>query len=56
MKYSVSVIVSSDAHFCRSVGQFDEALAMLNSLNFPKQLVVNADMEQLESWFLRKRR
>ncbi|WP_097003181.1 phosphatase [Lacrimispora amygdalina] len=56
MKYSVSVIVSSDAHFCRSVGQFDEALAMLNSLNFPKQLVVNAGMEQLESWFLRKRR
>ena len=56
MKYSVPVIVSSDAHFCRSVGVFDEALSLLNSLNFPKELVVNADMKQLESWFLHKRR
>lgn len=56
MKYSVSVIVSSDAHFCRSVGVFEEALSMLNGLGFPKELVVNADMEQLESWFLYKRR
>ena len=56
MKYSVPVIVSSDAHFCRSVGVFEEALSMLNSLDFPKELVVNADMEQLESWFHRKRR
>ena len=56
MKYSVPVIVSSDAHFCRSVGVFDEALSLLNSLNFPEELVVNADMKQLESWFLHKRR
>ncbi len=56
MKYSVPVIVSSDAHFCRSVGVFEEALSMLNSLDFPEELVVNADMKQLESWFLHKRR
>ena len=56
MKYSVPVIVSSDAHFCRSVGVFEEALSMLNSLDFPEELVVNADMKQLESWFLHKRK
>jgi len=56
MKYSVPVIVSSDAHFCRNVGVFEEALSMLNSLDFPEELVVNADMKQLESWFLHKRK
>ncbi|MBE5985279.1 MAG: phosphatase [Paenibacillaceae bacterium] len=56
MKYSVPVIVSSDAHFCRSVGVFEEALSLLNSLDFPEELVVNANMKQLESWFLHKRR
>ncbi len=56
MKYSVPVIISSDAHFCRSVGVFDEALSLLNSLDFPEELVVNADLKQLESWLLHRRR
>lgn len=56
MKHQVPVIVSSDAHFCKSVGMFEETLSMLNSLGFPEKLVVNASVEQLNSWFLNKRK
>lgn len=54
-KYKVSVILSSDAHFCSHVGRFEEAVHMLNHIDFPEELVVNADRKRLESWFLNKR-
>lgn len=55
MAYEVPVIVNSDAHFCKLVGVFDEALAMLHSINFPKELIVNADGERLERWLLKRK-
>jgi putative hydrolase len=55
MAYEVPVIVNSDAHFCKLVGVFEEALSMLNSINFPQELIINADGEKLERW-LQKRK
>lgn len=54
-KFKVSVIISSDAHFCSHVGRFQEAVDMLNSIDFPEELVLNADKIRLENWFLNKR-
>ncbi len=54
MKYGVSIIVNSDAHFCKSVGVFQEALQMLDSLKFPKELIINSSMERLLKWFADK--
>lgn len=53
-KYKVPVIVSSDAHFCKYIGGYGQVLEMLNSLDFPKELVMNSTRERLETWFKNK--
>lgn len=46
-KYEVKVTVSSDAHFVTDVGNFTESLAMLESIDFPRELIINRDLETL---------
>ena len=46
-KYGVPVIVSSDAHFETDVANFDKALHMLEEIDFPEELIVNASKERL---------
>lgn len=48
-----TIIVSSDAHFCEEVGEFGEALRMLEDIGFPEERVVNASWENFEG-FLRE--
>lgn len=45
MKYEVPVVVSSDAHFVADVGNFNGALKMLESIQFPERLILNADAD-----------
>jgi len=45
-EYGVPVVVSSDAHYCGNVGRFDDALAILEEIGFPEELVLNADYER----------
>ena len=40
-KYSTKIILTSDAHICFAIGQFDEAIAMLKSIDFPEELIMN---------------
>lgn len=47
IKYGTRVTVSSDAHFWTQIGVFDQALAMLARIQFPQELVVNADRLRL---------
>lgn len=42
-KYEVPVVVSSDAHFYRGIGDFSDATEMLEEIAFPEKLVLNAD-------------
>ena len=44
-KYEVPVVVNTDAHFCTEIGHFPHALAMLEEIDFPERLVVNADYD-----------
>lgn len=46
-KYGVPILVSSDAHFETEVANFDKALHMLEDIDFPKELIVNASKERL---------
>lgn len=46
-KYGVPVVVDTDAHFCTAVGRADNALKMLEELEFPEDLVFNANGD----WF-----
>lgn len=49
-KYEVPVCADSDAHFCSRVGNLTHSIELLNSLDFPDHLVVNAREEQLYRW------
>ncbi len=46
-KYQVNVVVGSDAHVCYDAGKLDEANELLTELNFPEELVVNANPDKL---------
>ncbi len=46
MELGVYVVVNSDAHISYSVGNFDEALKMLEKINFPEELVANTTLEK----------
>lgn len=39
----VRVVVSSDAHYCDDVGKFAPAVALLERMQFPEELILNAD-------------
>lgn len=40
-EYGVKAIFSSDAHYCTYIGQFDESIEMLKSIDFPEELIMN---------------
>ena len=50
-KYGQPVVVSSDAHFALEVGEFSHALAMLREIDFPEELVLNADKDRFLAYF-----
>ncbi len=45
-KYQTKVVLNSDAHFYTYIGKFDNAIAMLEEIDFPQELIVNADEER----------
>lgn len=48
-KYGVRVVVSSDAHFCSWIGRFEPIPQMLSEIDFPEELIMNADYERFSS-------
>lgn len=54
-QYHLPVIISSDAHSCYSVGNHATALNLLESIDFPEELVINSSMERLTNYFNCKR-
>lgn len=49
-KYGVSIVVNSDAHFQTEVGCFDNALSLLEEIDFPEELIVNASVGRLNEY------
>ncbi len=45
-KYELPVVVSTDAHFCTEIGEFSKSIALLQELDFPEHLVMNADFDR----------
>lgn len=41
MKYKVKIILTSDSHVCFTIGNFDKAINLLKSINFPEELIMN---------------
>lgn len=50
MTHNIKVTLGSDAHIAQDVGEFTEALHMLNSIDFPEELIVNTSVEKLLSY------
>ncbi len=55
MKYEVPVICNSDAHISSAVGNCEDALALLDSLEFPKHLIVNYNQDLINKFLLEKK-
>ena len=54
VKNNCRIIVDSDAHFCDKIGSFEKAAQLLRDINFPLEMVVNADISRFEE-FLKSR-
>ncbi len=54
-RHEVPVAVNSDAHFCGSVGKFEKSLALLDELDFPERLVINADTDRFFEFIYAKK-
>lgn len=46
-KYSVPVVLSTDAHFSLEVGVVPNSVALLESIDFPEELILNTSLEKL---------
>ena len=53
-EYEVPVLVSSDAHFDTHIREFDHAIALLEELKFPKELILNRSVDALDGHINRK--
>jgi putative hydrolase len=42
-EHKVKVIINSDAHFCYSIGKFDEAAKLLEEIEMPEELIINSN-------------
>ncbi len=55
-RLEVPVVVSSDAHFATQIGVFDDAIALLEEVDFPQKLVLNANIDRFEEVVAEKRK
>lgn len=53
-KYGARVILNSDAHFENTVGDHSAAIALLEEIDFPKELIVNADLQTFKAMLTEK--
>jgi len=53
--YEVPVVLGTDAHFHEDIGEFKEAIELLESLEFPAKLVLNTDPDRLLCHIKQKR-
>lgn len=54
-KYEVPIVVNTDCHYCDLIGKVPESEKMINSLNFPKELILNSDYDRFMEYVTKKR-
>ena len=55
-KYGAGIVVNTDAHFSHMIGQADRVCQMLGEIDFPEELILNANKQRLFSYIEEKRR
>ncbi len=53
-KYGTRICVNTDSHYTHTLGRGTETLKMLEEINFPQELIVNIDEENLKQYFKEK--
>lgn len=53
-KYDVPILMGTDSHICYTIGRFDEALAVLEEVDFPEELILNGDPDNINKIILAK--
>ena len=48
------IFLGSDAHYCEEVGLFPNVLNLLNDIDYPKELILNCSISQLNDLFMEK--
>lgn len=46
-KHQAYIILGTDSHICYNVGKFDEAIEVLEEMQFPEELIINCDRSRL---------
>lgn len=52
----VFITISSDAHICTMLGDYNKAFELIKKVNFPPELIVNRTMEIFENYLNGRRR
>ncbi len=47
-KWGVPVVANSDAHYCEEIGKVDVSLQLLEEIDFPHDLILNADFDRFK--------
>ncbi len=50
-KLGAQIVVNSDAHFALNIGCFDNAVSLLEEIDFPEELIANRSYEALKKAF-----
>lgn len=54
-KYGTNIVVSSDAHFMENIGCFDNAVSMLEEIQFPEELIMNLNADRFINYLSKKK-
>ncbi|MCL2589268.1 MAG: phosphatase [Oscillospiraceae bacterium] len=54
-QYGTSISIGSDAHFAPAVGEMGLAVAVLEEVRFPQELVVNLDVDRFQAMIAKRR-
>lgn len=54
-KHGVGIVVSSDAHIATDIGNYTQALSMLDELDFPQELIMNTTYDKFAEYMLNVR-
>lgn len=44
------IVLGTDAHYCDEVGRFDNVIAFLNEIGYPKSLIINCNEERIKAF------
>lgn len=53
--YRTPIVVNTDAHFCTYVGNFENAVNLLEEIDFDEELVMNTSLEKFMGYLSKKR-